>query len=1170
MDSGGGPRPSFGGGPVPSDVQSTVDAIRRSGLPITRVPPGQDGPGGRSLLEASMEDVRGRLNSHLQRYDQEAETIRSALLDLRREIGIIKSENRFQNTLRHMQPRGGVTSSTSERTDQRDGASTWGGNSSNAGEQSALVSLLERLDDLSNRLEKVEQNGQAAAVRTLSGASAGGASEGLEHLRSELRQEAKRGVYLQDRIEQLETRERIDAAGRREQWESLETGLRRLEAARADLARRVEDQGTAAMDVLGRVTDQERRSKELEKSLQQESGLAEVTSRIEDGDRRIRELQQRADEAGLAMSRLHDEFDRKLADSRQDQMAETIALRGRVEANDGAWVTGLQADIELEQSRRAAAVHAVHARLEAVEQRCNEQPAPDVSGIVSRLEQVERELASGLTASSDLSADTARSQTEELRKVQAQLGVLQEDCRTAAVTTAREEVERLAVSLETTRAMEATSVSQQPDVSADVRALLGDLQGLGERLTALETTSREGSQRRPPRSVEDEEEAAFGGVTSMDQSVRSTSGAVAKAKAGQADEIAELRAALAETCSGLATLAHDFAQVREEHTYAITNVGDLTEFVAKSAATSIQRAETRFEQEFAAKRKELDAAAGRQAEMTSKAMALLEAAAAAGSSGDGTTSSSSGEIFALGRTLGEQAAQLKQEVAAKIDNVSTKLRDEISGLYKDSDTLRAEVSKKVASTEDYISVVERTLSAEFLRLKDDVGRYQLRLEGASLGDGDADSTVSRNTSNSKGASINNMRQSKAYPDSASVVSAESTSLSTTMPARSSSTDDLNRRSTQHHYGPLLSAVPAVTNPTSLLSTYPTRRSPSRFNDTPGAASGLGGPIVPGLSSSALARMFPVRRTSPGRAVSPGAPAAPGLQQAQASQHASGLKAKLQDLIYSVHQTLGELATPGNENIAQQAMQVSPDSRTRALRQALPQYATGADRQLSPAPPYAHSSLQGTGSVRETSPSGLCMFGQQRALAREISPRPRDYLNNIANSFQAASSGRRPETSPRDPRGSLQVGLQAGEQEALGSGALGSGPLGSTSSGAGVPFGHFDVSGMAVSRDSPRTAAERAAASGGGGPFGGLSVGRSPTRTPISLTGGGGRSGVASRSGASATPQVGSLGAGNRSPPLNPGVRRVPPPASKASPTAARSGAQGALVLSGNSQRRLSQ
>jgi len=188
----------------------------------------------------------------------------------------------------------------------------------------------------------------------------------------------------------------------------------------------------------------------------------------------------------------------------------------------------------------------------------------------------------------------------------------------------------------------------------------------------------------------------------LQQRMESMEAQLKTTKQATIDENTSHQASLHSIQEDIGRVNRELADLREEHHAAITDVGNLTEYVAKAAATSIQRAEERFsrsEQELATKR------FGAERSPVASFREIAKIAKEAQNPAD---------AFDLGRSVGEKDAELRQKLMQRVESIVTELR--------------VEAATQVTQTEDRIGGLETRLKTEMHQLSETFSFCSKRLD----------------------------------------------------------------------------------------------------------------------------------------------------------------------------------------------------------------------------------------------------------------------------------------------------------------------------------------------------------------------------------------------------------------------------------------------------------
>eukprot|EP00927_Polykrikos_kofoidii_P032053 TRINITY_DN27418_c0_g1_i1.p1 TRINITY_DN27418_c0_g1~~TRINITY_DN27418_c0_g1_i1.p1 ORF type:complete len:1116 (-),score=192.58 TRINITY_DN27418_c0_g1_i1:113-3460(-) len=826
-------------------------------------------------MQGLRDEIRAVVERLSERVDTEAQFARNSLTDLRREIGMIKSENRFQNALQSTKAVASSNSNTPRQSMHAEPPVPPAEPAAFLRLEGQIEGLGTRLDGFSPRIDAVEASCQ----------------------------DIRRSFA--------------------EEYRTLRDSIRRGEAMMSEVKRQMEEAEKPL----------QRRSVEEELS----SATAELTIRLQECEHQMKEAAESQEHSCAELLRRIEEVDRGLIATRQDYMGELVAIRGRVEATAGdqdqqtVRVESIKADFVVEQTRRSAALASACARLELVEKAIEDVKLSWSShekdeaisttrqdylvGLKERIEDVEEKLqqqtqtsagfadrlhnlsvaCNGLhdsrTPGVDGNIANATILTMRLDTLERQLNETGALDRSHLEASARLDL----LQDEINSVKSAAKVSEASQVSTERSAQVSEALARMELLGHKAAASAAAAEASRGASAEDRTTAANAAAAAaasaasvearanVDQGFGETCLAEALAKARQdmakADDVNQIRTALAETCNGLARVAHELAQVREEHTLAITNVGDLTEFVAKAAASSIQRAAQRFEGELKQKIAEVEReAAAQRGEVAAEAQAILRELVAAGNA---ARQSNPQAVVEIARTLGETHESLRSEVTAKLDAKVIELQKDV----------QRQLEKSVVGTKEEVLKMTRSLE---IRLQSQIGdltrrtsRYQDKPE---LG-----------TSDQRGG---NIEGSSCSPGSIA------TSLSAT--TRYTSAGLTPKEGSPQQDDQALSLTVPRDIRTAAVTSAPVRRgSPLVLTRTLDTSREVGSVVSP-------SQKLPVKRMSTGPPPSQlsdimecrGNDKTPTNRWMSAGGREStkNLRNRLQELARSVHKTLGEFST----------------------------------------------------------------------------------------------------------------------------------------------------------------------------------------------------------------------------------------------------------------------
>lgn len=800
-------------------VPSLMDPWRANSQSAVSVPSASSQPGRVDLAAVisqseqqrlKLAQVEKALSEVTRKLDDWVDVTKSGLESLRSEMGAVKLEHRFSQTLR----------STNSRVDSREGTpgrrsspravppltfpdrgspdSTQVGSSAPSGDRGEPLMSAKRLDAVEAACQDLRINIQEVtsvpeATERLLKAEL---NQVVGQLRDELQLERTKaeqnavdllpiegtGAELQRRVEETERRmqelqqdhlsETVAVKGR------LEVAVRECDK---QLSRADEVQSAFKAELMEEVNQlRDKLQLQLAKVEEHVVGMSHVEAQ------------------NLEMSRRLEESDRKLWEVRQaqtGQSAESSSVRSRLEVavrecqEQIGQAEALRALLQEEKDRRMSDSSALLMRVEAVEQAVADAAGVQATTLLSRLKNLEdsrqdvqrvdvqrgeetsavlqhatqslrlelqkeverlrdtvdrakadcfhrvEERSAELSSRMQEVAGVNRPQVQEAGNFQKLLqeayANFSEACRqeTAALTSRLDVLEHRQVTIlgQETPKVSASGTTFDAEVLAPVLLRMDKL----EALQRVGSGSDDAIMASVLARLEDLEASQFlrlrERIEALEQRPRPSAetskdmpeAAVATVGAAPPD-MDELRRALAATSGDVACLARDLASVREEHDAAITGIGGLTEFVARAAATSIQRTEERLAEELATKREEFEKAANAQREALGlKAQAMLaEAAANLNSAKARQANAQTGSApMGLGHLI-DKDGNLQLEEMSKVDVVAVQLR--------------AEAAAQTATSEARIAAAEAVFSADMKRFRGMLSACVGQLEAAQV------------------------------------------------------------------------------------------------------------------------------------------------------------------------------------------------------------------------------------------------------------------------------------------------------------------------------------------------------------------------------------------------------------------------------------------------------
>jgi len=649
-----------------------------------------------STYRLQMEQYRGKLAEVAMEVQEVrrmlmdwSEVTKTGLADLRTELGALKLEQRFTQTLRSTSSREGSPRDTPTRcsvtpreTSSPDNLQASGSTSRDLGANTARLDAVEAAcQDLRHNIQEVTSVPEATE-RLLKAEL----SQMVGQLRQEL--EAERAKATKSSVNLI----RVEAASV-ELARRLEITERRFEAFEQDhLTETIAIKGR--LEVAVRECDQHIfRADECQTQMKAE--ILDEVGRLRDGlvaeSAKAEHSRMSTEAAGLELTRRLEESNRRLEQLehvQQGQGAKSLAMASRLEA-------ALRAS-----DKQFCEASTVLTRVEALEE---VQRAP---GLHSRFQQLEDSLnciqntARGPEGSSNLKAELQ----QEIDKLTVELRCTKDEL--TAVCLSRVEVasaelwrklEDKARELDEVRRVTLTGTQKRlQDVVGEQNsqlAAVGELRSLlGEEAAAL---------RARMDAVECQLAAAGGAALSED-----AEGAVHG-----------VRAALATTNADVMKLAGDLATAREEHKAAISGIGSLTELVARSSATGIERSEERLAEVLASKLEELDRTASAKCEVIDQMAQAAVADALAQKAG----SCRSPRLVMRGvdgRVQIEEPKSLDVAVAVAIAEMRTEAKATVAASEARLDETKASVTADLKNLREMLSVYAGQLEAAQVALRD--------------------------------------------------------------------------------------------------------------------------------------------------------------------------------------------------------------------------------------------------------------------------------------------------------------------------------------------------------------------------------------------------------------------------------------------------------------------
>eukprot|EP00930_Biecheleria_cincta_P032119 TRINITY_DN22285_c0_g1_i1.p1 TRINITY_DN22285_c0_g1~~TRINITY_DN22285_c0_g1_i1.p1 ORF type:complete len:1017 (-),score=216.77 TRINITY_DN22285_c0_g1_i1:120-3170(-) len=629
-------------------------------------------------VETALKEVTSRV-------DDLTEVTRTSLADVRSEIGAVKLEQRFSQGMHN--PAGDASSASAPQFISEEIKRKFEEASRNNDRLESLIKEEQgRRALLFARLEAVEASCQdlragqqelADMPEATTQMLRGEVSKQVERMRVEL--DVALNTSEQQGMIVSRAEKSADEMSRR--IENLETSLRDLQEmqgndaaslrARIEAAVRECDRQMAAADELSSsVRDGARRCDSLEDRLELvERGRgdalreehSDMAAKLDTMDFALQELKR-----SLPSSKVAPEVE----SLRQDMFQELAAVRGELE------------QYKAEQAVCVARTE-VASKREDDDRRLLELKQDHLSEIVAlrgRIEEIIGELHAQQATMGTIEGRVDEEKHRRSADLQALRGLL-------------EHLERQSLM---TEGKEGRSVVRVP--SSDP--------ALASRVDALEQMS---SQAAVPKELESRLKALEQAVA-MDQTSKTPAGV--GAGACTAAELQELRASILQSHNDLGKLAVELQSTRDEQDQAISNLGSLTELVAKTAAAGIQRAEERIAADLTGKQQEIErTAAASRFQMEKDAKALIaevkNVIAAGGVRGLGagqnsaakTSPEGDGRIDAALRRIEGIAKELRSEATAQADAADARVAAVEASFGLDLKRLRGMLSTCVSQLE---------------------------------------------------------------------------------------------------------------------------------------------------------------------------------------------------------------------------------------------------------------------------------------------------------------------------------------------------------------------------------------------------------------------------------------------------------------------------------------
>eukprot|EP00931_Biecheleriopsis_adriatica_P110438 TRINITY_DN8471_c0_g1_i1.p1 TRINITY_DN8471_c0_g1~~TRINITY_DN8471_c0_g1_i1.p1 ORF type:complete len:1067 (+),score=210.63 TRINITY_DN8471_c0_g1_i1:320-3202(+) len=424
----------------------------------------------------------------------------------------------------------------------------------------------------------------------------------------------------------------------------------------------------------------------------------------------------RATESTDYLNRRCDEMDERVRDLQQQQIAEIAALRGRIEAavrecdRQVAASDGLHVQMREEQRRSDT----IETRLDKIETKRTDEDYgslraelhQEMSAVRDELERGRSEQTANLQQLEANSLELNRRVEEGARKVTE----LKQDHMSETVAL-RGRMEELV----------GENHVQQVDIG-DLKSRMNEVESgkvgvLDARLKAVESRSS---------MLED------------------TVSVPTNTAAHSTEDIGEIRTSLLSSHQSIGQLAKELSSIREEHDQAISSLGSLTELVAKSATAGIQRFEERISADLTGKRQELERAITHHKEqMDRDAKALIlevknlipqMTSLAGGPLGRSPPSEDGSEyrdVTAALRRIDVVARELRSEAAAQAEASEARVASAEAAFGSDLKRLRGMLSTCVSQLE---SMQVELSQLELTRIGPRLSSVEAKLDGKAIDD----------------------------------------------------------------------------------------------------------------------------------------------------------------------------------------------------------------------------------------------------------------------------------------------------------------------------------------------------------------------------------------------------------------------------------------------------
>jgi len=676
----------------------------------------------------AMENTIGEVN---QRLDDWAEVTRTGIADLRSELGSVKLEQRFSATLRST---GGESNYGSQAVTPSIGFAN-----SQSPKEAARSDGKELGEELKKRLELYDQkltdmqHEQMTETSSMKGR--------LEAALRESDQQMSRADELQALLKEEQGRRALLFA----RLEAVEASCQDLRNGQHELASLPEATERILKGEIQKEMEQVRDELTMSRSVSEQHSL--TVSRAE---KSAAELSQRVD--GL---------DSRLRDFHQEQASETASLRGRLEAAvrecdrqvaNADQLTSLfqeeqtrsgmlQSRLEQLEQGGAGSIVQEHrkllARLDALEVSCKaamgstnqsgiaaedsanlrSEMAQEIASLRDELERSKMESASSMLQIEATSLDLARKQEESDRK----LLELKQDHLSETVALRG----RIEEAIGDNHAQQASmggfaSQANESDArrSAEVNTLTSRIDRLekralsvGHKSSSEEAFANSGNFAARLQAIEEFSQQMCMEVDRSDERLK----VLEKRKAmedtvavppvsASPEALSELRASVMSSSQDMGKLAKELATMREEHDQAISSLGSLTELVARTAASGIQRSEERIAADLTGKRQEFERSVALQKEqMEREAKAILAEVKNIASS--------------MALQGGSLAAPVQGGSAKSDDGNDSRVEAALRRIEAVGRELRAEASAQSEAAEARVASVEAAFGSDLKRLR---------------------------------------------------------------------------------------------------------------------------------------------------------------------------------------------------------------------------------------------------------------------------------------------------------------------------------------------------------------------------------------------------------------------------------------------------------------------